>query len=139
MSVDDAIYSRLSGNSAVRAIVDDRIYPDRTPQDTALPKIVFTTISQGRAPNTSGASGVTNPRIQIDCWADSNAGAFALADAVRLALDGYRGTVASVVIRSCFLDSERKAIVEPRDGGEQRIYGRSLDFNIWHLETVPTF
>ena len=139
MSAHEAIYTRLSGNAAVRAIVDDRIYPARTPQDTTLPKIVFTTISQGRAPNTAGASGVTNPRIQIDCWADSNAGADALADAVRLALDGYRGTVASVQIRSCFLDAQRDAIVEPRDGGEQRIFGRSLDFNIWHLETVPTF
>lgn len=138
VSAHEAIYAKLSGDSAVRALVGDRIYPARTPQDTTLPKIVFTTITEGRAPTMAGSSGAVNPRIQIDCWADSNAGADALADAVRLALDGYRGTVASVQIRSCFLDSKRDAIVEPRDGTEQRIFGRSMDFSIWHFETVPT-
>ena len=139
MTIHSALYRLLTSNGAVAALVGDRVYPMQAPQDTAYPLIVFSTIVELRAPTLAGASGAVNPKIQVDCWAESNEDADSLSDAVRLALDGYRGTVGSVVIRACALGLRHDGIVEPRDGTENRVFGRNMEFDVWHTETVPTF
>lgn len=81
------IYSLLSGNSSVSAIVGTRIYPGGTiPQDAVLPAIVWLAVSG--VPNTTMTehSPVDAVRVQIDCWATTYTQALALATAARTAL-----------------------------------------------------
>jgi len=76
-----------------------------------------------------GPSGFAHPRFQVDAWATTYTGAKTLADAIRGALDGYRGTASGTRIGSCLIDSERD-IYE----SEIKIYRVSQDYIVWHVE-----
>ena len=140
MSVLTAIYAHLAADTDVIALTSTRIYPHEAPSSATLPYITFYQISGPHAHHLTAAAGMTEPRIQIDCWADSALGAETLADKVRLAMDGFRGTMSSTTVRMCHLDDEGMDFFDKaqsaREGG---IFRKRLDFLIWHTESVPTF
>ena len=80
-----------------------------------------------------GPLGLCGSRFQIDAWALKYKDALTLADAVRIALDGYSGTVAGTVIQCITLDNSRDFY---EDDPEQ--YRVSRDYMIWHQESIGT-
>ncbi len=76
-----------------------------------------------------GPSGLAHPRIQIDVWADTYAAVKAAATQVRLALDGYAGTVDGVVIKAVILNGDGD-----RYEDHPKRHRVSMDFTIWHQE-----
>lgn len=140
MSILTGIYSKLAANTAVTTLTSTRIYPHEAPSSAALPYITFYQISGPHAHHMLAAAGMTEPRVQIDSWDDDALGAETLADKVRLAMDGFRGTMGSVSVRMCHLDDEATDFFDKahssREGG---IFRKRQDYMIWHTETVPTF
>jgi hypothetical protein len=59
-----------------------------TAQGTALPRVVLTMISGSDGVAHDGPTGLIERRVQLDCYAETYAGARAVADAIRLALVG---------------------------------------------------
>jgi len=107
MLVAQAIFKILSTNAALIAIVDDRIYPGKLPQDVgghyAYPAIVFRRIERSSLPilnngepgESRGSSG-----LQQNRWRFFSIGLeptyskqSILDDAIRLCLEGFQGTV----------------------------------------------
>ena len=137
MGLEAALYTHLKNNAGVAALVSDRIFPQLMKEGTTLPAITFQFISGFRQLVLQGKSGYARPRIQVDCWALSEdpAGGYdkakAVANAVRLALDGFAGVVSGVSIRSATLLNEQDF-----DADEGRIRRVSLDFSIHYLEAV---
>ena len=134
--IEQAIFTRLSGWAPLASLVATRIYPMRAPQNAAPPFITYQRISAPRLRSITGGSGQANPRIQVDVYAKSYAGAKALATQVRECLDNFRGTIftgagASVTVRSCSLDSDRD-LLDP--DVEPPLFRVSHDFLIWHDE-----
>lgn len=93
MTIESAIYSRLSGDAAVAALAGTRIYPVQAPPAAARPYVVYLLVAAARDRTFAGPSGLVDPRYQFDCYADDADTAAALARAVRAALDGWRGRV----------------------------------------------
>lgn len=118
------------------AVGAGRIYPLRLPQAERQTSIVYTRISgQGDHHNT-GPSGLTQLRLQIDCWAPSIAAATALANLVKERIDGFRGTMPDtnspplqMVVRGVFFDGER----EDYDDAVS-LYRVSRDYTFWFAE-----
>ena len=104
-TLEEALYAHLAADAAIAALVSTRIYPMLVPQDSDLPAIAYQRISRIGQHSHDGASVPARARIQITCLASTYSGAKALAGAVEDALDGYSGTVSSVVI-DAFLDNE---------------------------------
>lgn len=129
--IEKAIFAILNGAPALSALVADRIYPLRAPQNAEAPFITYRRISGPRLRSIGGASGQANPRFQIDVFAASYASSKDAGTEVRLALDNFRGTAAGVVIRSCSLDSDRD-LIDP--DAEPTLYRVSQDFTLWHDE-----
>jgi hypothetical protein len=90
--IDEAIFTILSGNSGVSAIVGTRIYPMQLPLECTLPALSFSKPSNPFR-RVSGS-----PRFQIDCWAEDFLQCQHLRDMVETALNGYAGLVNSVNI-----------------------------------------
>ena len=90
--IDEAIFSILSGDSGVSAIVGNRIYPMQLPLDCTLPALSYFKPSNPYKQITG------SPRFQIDCWAEDYLACQLLRDLVQVALDGYAGTVNTVNI-----------------------------------------
>lgn len=137
--IEEGLYSYLSGKAAISALVSTRVYPMLVPQGATYPAISYQKISGNHVRALSGSTaGLANPRIQINCWARTYSAAKSLAEQVRLAMDGYAGSMGSESVNACFLMDERDQF-EPSPGNEaDRLYCTQLDFEVWHGETVPT-
>ena len=59
---------------------------------------------------------------------------------MREALDGRRGeTVDGVDLRRFLLENRQDSIEKPDNSSENSIYRIRMDFNIWFVQSVPTF
>jgi len=81
-----AIYNILSNNSGVTALVSSRINPLRIPEKSPLPAIAYQLVNNTGNASKSGFSHSDFARVQVMSVATSYAGAIALSEAVREAM-----------------------------------------------------
>ena len=147
MSVNDTIVSELKAASTVTDLVSTRIYADYAYAKAAMPYIVVSQIDSVRHPHMKAASGLVSSRIQVDCVSSTRATRDAVGDAVRLVLDTVTGSIGTdpndQTIQYSALAEDRNFTQLPdtsnKRGGQRGTFTRSMDFMVWHAETVPTF
>lgn len=116
--------TRLNAWTDLTALVGTRIYPMQVPQGAVLPAVTYQRISTIRAQDLRGSTGLADPRIQVDSWAESYTTAKAVAQEVRRALDGYASGDATALILS-------ELDLLAQDGQRHRV---SQDYSWWHTE-----
>jgi hypothetical protein len=123
-----AIYTILSTNAGVSALIGTRIYPLKIPSNPTYPLITYQLISQPQV-HTMDNKHYSNSRMQVDAWATTFLSGQGLGDAIDSALNGYKGIVTSQEnIHSC-LQISREDYHE--EGTED--YRVSFDYSIWHV------
>jgi hypothetical protein len=126
MTAEEALVARLQASPGVTALVGSRIYPMQTPQLAVMPSITYQRISTVRIQGLRGSTGLADPRIQVDCWADTYPSAKAVATEVRKSLDGWDdGDVSGLIL------GELDLLVT--DGRRHRV---SQDYSVWVNEEV---
>lgn len=113
------IFSLLSNDAAVSAIVANRIFPAITSKAAKLPFVTYDVINITPNDTKTGASKVDELDVEIVCHAETYSGASDLADASRAALDRSNVTLPAVTIDSIqfqtgdveFTDQPRKFMV----------------------------
>ncbi len=106
MTLESELRTYTLAGPAVAALVGTRMYARKLPQNPTLPAISFQRIDTRRLHDMTGPDGLPRPRIQVNCWATTPAGADDLAAVVRQRLDGYKGTWGTLTIGSCLLVGE---------------------------------
>ena len=105
MNEGKALYSILTSDSDVSAIVGTRVYPQIAAQGAAFPFLVYVLQDTTPSDTKSGVSTLDEVRYDIVVASETYAEASDLTNKVRTALDRYTGTVAGVVIDSIqFID-----------------------------------
>ncbi len=107
MTLETALRTYTLADTAVAGLAGTRMYPAKLPQGPTLPALVYQRIDTRRLHDLNGPDGLPRPRVQVTAWAANVAGAWALANAVRERLDGYRGQWGDVAIGSCLCVGER--------------------------------
>ena len=92
MTIGQDIYTKLTGDAGVSALVGTRVYPAQFRQQDTLPAIRYTRISSTNYHTMSVDTGVERFRYQIDMIDDTYAGVDALSDVVKTALRRWRKT-----------------------------------------------
>ena len=98
---------------AANTVADDRMRPLELLREPPMPAITYQRISTPRPLAHNGDQGYAMFRVQINCWAERTvtgsgyAQVKQLAEEVRLALNGFSGTVAGVVVGLIQIDGER--------------------------------
>ena len=100
MTEGKAIYSILTSDSDVNALVSGRVYPQIAAQGAAFPFVVYLLTNVGPSDTKSGVSTLDEVRYDIVVAAETYAAAADLTEKVRTAIDRYSGTVAGVDIDS---------------------------------------
>ena len=137
MTLNASLYSFLTAQSPVTDLVSTRIYPaGEAPKTITYPYVTYQRISNRHERHTQGGAALAAPRYEINCWAQSNLDAEAVADAIREAMNDFRGAFGSVQSRGCFLESDDSDIEPPDDGSHVSKHVTRLDFTIWHTETA---
>lgn len=129
MTLHGVIRAHVLADTAVAATIGTRLYSSVLPEAVVLPAATFQRISTrflgGHAPSSGAAM-----RYQFTAWAKTYNEAVALAEAMRLALDGWRepgvGVMASYPANQLDLF----------DPATQRYY-TPLDAFIWATIAVP--
>lgn len=141
---EQALMTRLVADTDVSAIVGNRVYPHTAPQNATMPYIVYFRVSGVHEHHMRGSSGLYDARVQLSMFSTDFEQLLNLSDAVRLALDGYRGDVTvgtdMVRIHKCFMAAnEDLPFTNPADAGQVGIYGRYQDYQVACDETTPAF
>lgn len=132
MEIEAGLYSFLTGEDGVGGLVDTRIYPLTIPQDVSLPAIAYQRVSRTGVLAHSGQTGLAEARIQITCQAAGYDTVKDLARAVRLALDGWQGTMGG----TGGVEVHEARVVNELDGYGMvaGIYTVRLDVMLWYTE-----
>jgi len=125
MTVEETLFGYLSAAPAVAALVEDRIYPVKLPDEVILPALVYSKASCLRYASHGGASGLASSRFQLDCYSADYLEAKRVALAAVKALHGKK----SGDIQAAFNDNETDAFSP--DTGVCRV---TADVLIWHKE-----
>ena len=88
MSVEDTLYTTLSGNAGIAALVSTRIFPDAIPEDKALPAVVYSRTGTDPYPSLSGADFGADITLNIQSWAKTRTQADQIGGAIEAALLG---------------------------------------------------
>lgn len=132
-TIEEFLFARLTNVTAITSVVGSRIYPIKMPDNVTLPAISYQLVAGEQIESTEGSSGLAAFVFQIDCWARGVAQVKALGEAVRLALQGFRGTQAGVVVNGVTEWSS----FEDYDSDTQS-YRLSSSCRLWHTVNQPT-
>ena len=128
MSLRDGLVAHLKANAGVAALVVDRVYHEGMPQNVVYPAVAYAKTSVERFQTLAGPSSLVKARVGVDVWAKTSASAIAVAEAVKLALDGVTGSLGGTSIQSCTYDSEADLSEFDGDRTDRHL---SLEFVIW--------
>ncbi|MFW6079533.1 MAG: DUF3168 domain-containing protein [Gemmatimonadota bacterium] len=132
MALEASLREHLEADGAVAARVGGRVYPVLLPPDVTYEAISYRRISAPREHAQTGPSGLVRARIQVDSWATTYGGAKDLAEDVRRALDGFRGTMGTTVttrVDSTMLEGDRDLYDE-----DAEVHRVQHDYLIWYGE-----
>ena len=91
MRIEEVLTARLRTDPGVSALVGNRIYPGKAPQGTTSAYIVYDLLGGENVGAHDGFTGLRSGRISFASCAPKYGEAKAVAEAVRLALAGWRG------------------------------------------------
>jgi hypothetical protein len=88
MSIETDLYTTLSNDAGVTALVSTRIYPSLAPEGVTHPYITYQVITGTRLSTITGVGDATRKRIQMSCHANTYSVAKSVSAAVEAALEG---------------------------------------------------
>lgn len=130
------VNAKVLETAAVKAIVADRGYPDHLPQGCLYPAYTYTVVSDVASHHMQGISGLSEARVQFDFYAHTRRESNALHEAVRIAIDGQRGTFGSEQVRTCHSENVFRSADQPVDGSDKWRYITSVDYLIWYVQST---
>ena len=103
MSIEADLFSHLSSDAGVSALVDARIYPLLMPQDSTTPAIVYTIVNnrERQSINNREPWG-EDVLVQVDCWSNDFDEALSVKDAVQIAMHGFAHKAHGFISRSSY-------------------------------------
>lgn len=104
MDIKRALYQCLLGHAGLAALVGNRIYPNRAPQNCAMPAVVYQQVSDRRTYAKDGYAGLAWPLFQISCYAETYEQAEAVRAQVEAALHACPSAFDVLVVETVRLE-----------------------------------
>jgi hypothetical protein len=125
MTVGKAIFDLLLGDADLRAIVNNRIFPEVAQQDAVLPYVVYNISSNEPSDTKREPSKLDTAQVEVNLYSTSYSDCIDMATHVRAALDRVRGTYSGVNVQSI------QYLGEVIDFDEaQRAYNITSDYDV---------
>lgn len=137
----------LLSQPAISNLVKRRIYPNAAPQGAEKPLLVYRRMTGGHSMTLSGSAGWAQPEVQlvvVDKPTDQPISPLSfsnikqIGEALRQAMQGFRGQMCSTVVRAVALMNESDVYAQPQDAGEG-VDQLFLTYSILYEESKPVF
>lgn len=116
----------LSSTPSIQALCGTRIYPDERPPGVTYPAMTFYLVSAKPSP-TLDTSGFQRHRYEFCCFGASPIDAETLREALRHALEGYRGLLSDgTLLQDAQLNGGDDSFED-----DPRIYKRVIEFYLF--------
>ncbi len=125
----DAIRTRLTTHAGTSALIGSQAVFLKLEQNPTLPACIVQQISAPRISAMGADLPQVEGRIQVRSVASTRAGAKALGEQVRAALQRWSGTSASTTVHQCFLADE-----EDEFDPATRVWAIRQDYMVWWSE-----
>lgn len=132
------LFQRLTSQTSVSQYISNRVFPVIAPQNTPMPLIVYQRTAVERPQSLAGNVGNPVVTLQLTTYGTSYTSVKNIARAVRLAIDGWTGTTASVTIQRTTLTGEADGVDMPADDQMLPYYNVQQTFEFRINEVVPT-
>lgn len=129
MILEESLFSFLSSDTAVAALVADRIYGAIAPQTAPLPRIVYKREDSNRTQTLCKTDSKVRAIMILECYDKTYKGAKQLAKVVRQTLTDFSGDMAGTRVSTVILDSDPDG-EDPEPG----LHCVSQRYFIWHIE-----
>lgn len=97
MELEQTVYERLVNQTAVKAVLGDRVYPGQGPQSGELPHLVYGQAEQQYFQTLTGRLKTNRYTMRLEVWGEDYATVKRAWHAVRDDLVGFRGDLADGV------------------------------------------
>lgn len=126
--METALLARLLATAGLTALVSTRINWSRRPQGEDLPAVVLHRIDGAPDYHLTGASGLVESRVQVDCWGRTYGSAKAVARQVEAAVTAARFTQGAIRFDAILVIDERDSTFDETTP----IFRTSLDLAVHH-------
>jgi hypothetical protein len=135
--IDFATY--LLTKSAITDLVSTRIFVDKLPESvTSRPSVTIQRISTVHQRALSGETGIATDRLQVDVWGSTSATTDAVAEAIRIAIDGQGPlTMGTTAVVRPFDDGESSGYSQGIDASDQGEFRVTQEWIVWYAESTP--
>lgn len=141
MAIEHDVVTFLAAQATVTAQVGTRIYEHHIPQGGSRPAITYTVIGGNRHYHTTGPAGLTRTDIRLVFHGNDDGTGLKprqIYDAVRLKVDGQRGTWGSSTVKHAFISLPTNATGTPLVGTENGYPALTALLEVTHTESVPS-
>lgn len=136
--IEEALFSLLSSDETIAALVADRIEPEMTSEGSALPAITYSRLTGTPTFTLLGStSGLQTDRFGFDCRAATYLDSLTLFELVRKRLDGFRGHAAGEQINWIQHDAGHNDFDGPVDGSGRGAFSAWIEFDVQYGVEVP--
>jgi hypothetical protein len=134
-SPEQVLKHRIETTPALVRLLGFRTYPVLAPMSAALPFVTYQRAIIERNQTLTVPVGVPRVSVEMSTYAATYEAAREVADGLRSALDGFRGSAYGVDVEHVALDSERDGFVQ-LDGSElPPVYQITQTFDVAWQET----
>lgn len=142
MSIKSALATYLAANAGILAVAVGGVWPVALSQDsngkiTPRPALTYRRMPSDHEHELEGGGGYSFAMFRLTAWGDQYSDADALGEAIRLAMQGFNGTVAGTEIGTVVLKNDFDEYVQPPDGSSQGFFAVHHDYKVGYVESVP--
>ena len=128
MAIEAALYTELTGDERVGALVGDRVYPETIPQEAAFPAIAYQKVSGFPMGSHGGRLNLSEAVIQVTISAEDYKAAKEIANLIKLWFP-FRGILGDSV------DVYSSRIQVEVDGFGPQIEAPTVRLDLWFLHS----
>ena len=129
-TIKTCLYSILTGDSGVSAIVGTQVYPSFAPSSAIVPMIVYEVVSESPDRISTGNTNLTKYRVQLTAYGFSSLVCSNILAAIRSCLSPIPISIQGfqlVFTEDNYIDH----VEAPQDASEQANYVSVIDFFVW--------
>lgn len=137
-----ALREHLTGDRALQHRIESRIYARRAPRSATFPYLLLSTISSRPEVTIGLEAGIHRAQVNVTAWSRDPGGyrlAMVVGELVRQSSSGFAGLWGDTEVHSCQVTSQRDLDEAPSDGTDNWLFAQSIDFEVVHAASVPTF
>jgi len=127
--MESALRTYLLAHAGLSALVGGRVAWGFNSQGGPLPRITLQRISGSPEYSDEGEAGISETRVQVDCFATTSAQVRAVSESIRARISGASFTQSGIEF-NIFIDSVRDDS-DAYEGGSQE-HRVSIDLMVWH-------